>query len=638
MRDTGNRETLHRAFWSLLTVALLNASSALAAGASPKPALDGRVLGNSKPQPEANVYLYEVASRAVRKVLTSDDGRYFFDALPSGVYKVIAFKKGFIPAVELLLRRDSETRQSLELRMTGEMAFDVRTAEDYWAVRSRIPPDVLREISGLELAAAAAPSAPSLTIPDATRFEARMAALGGIAQMGEGMGEAQVAGAQIGVTGSLGRVGVDVSGHYEQISSRSPALQTLEGQTASGEARSVSVQLTPSTDSQLSLVGTSGELASVRDGVRTPVDLDNYHVGWTGRTGEKAHSSVSAQYIQENNFYQPGWIDVAELPDASQTWKLEGSYARELSSNTSLKTGLRYHQRRGATELDPAGFASDTVGLFGLVDSRLSSHVLIEYGLFSKMSDGALSLMPHGGVVVDLGSGWALRGMASERVDASEAEKDPSRFGRFTSAFYSDGTTCQDVAQSCYEVWLTHRKGEDSSVSLGAIHRKYAETLRLYFSSDFFNRLESLMMVRGDTVPEVRLSLVHRIAPRILAKLESSYGNGGGGILYATDDRIYENQVRYLVTSLDTRFQRTATGVFISFQHLEQALDGDRQPDMELQRLQLMLTQDLKILADLAPNWAVSLNVELSRGSNPYTLTPDDEMRKKLTGGLSVSF
>ena len=36
---------------------------------------------------------------------------------------------------------------------------------------------------------------------------------------------------------------------------------------------------------------------------------------------------------------------------------------------------------------------------------------------------------------------------------------------------------------------------------------------------------------------------------------------------------------------------------------------------MELERLQLMLNQNLNILLDLASDWAVQLNMELSRGA-----------------------
>ena len=118
--------------------------------------------------------------------------------------------------------------------------------------------------------------------------------------------------------------------------------------------------------------------------------------------------------------------------------------------------------------------------------------------------------------------------------------------------------------------------------------------------------------------------------------------------------------MRYLVTSLDTHYQGTATGLFISFHHLEQELEqlpgvagfvpagylgfgplteadsgyglagksggfppvapaadalSPVGPRLEMQRLQLMLTQDLNILLDLAADWAVKLNMEVSRGN-----------------------
>jgi hypothetical protein len=62
-------------------------------------------------------------------------------------------------------------------------------------------------------------------------------------------------------------------------------------------------------------------------------------------------------------------------------------------------------------------------------------------------------------------------------------------------------------------------------------------------------------------------------------------------------------------------------------------------PRMELQRLQLMLTQDLNILLDLAADWAVKLNMEVSRG-NPVSGSDidDEELRRRILGGFAVRF
>ena len=107
----------------------------------------------------------------------------------------------------------------------------------------------------------------------------------------------------------------------------------------------------------------------------------------------------------------------------------------------------------------------------------------------------------------------------------------------------------------------------------------------------------------------------------------------------------YENRVSYLVTSIDTRFLGTSTGVFVAFHHLAQGVEpfaGTRAtiPTQELERLQLMVSQDLSALMRLAADWSVHLNFEVARGSLPFTLqnAPADELRRRVTGGLTVKF
>ena len=170
----------------------------------------------------------------------------------------------------------------------------------------------------------------------------------------------------------------------------------------------------------------------------------------------------------------------------------------------------------------------------------------------------------------------------------------------------------------------------------------------MFFNDDFFDQIESLYLVRGDRIPELQFGVSRRVTPEILAHLESNVGSGGGGVFYATDNAPYENSVRYLVTSLDTHFQDTDTGVFISFHHLEQDLDpmaesleavDPGRSRLEVQRLQLMLTQDLNILMDLAADWAVKLNMEVSRGSMLFEdPAHSDELRRRILGGFAVKF
>jgi hypothetical protein len=106
----------------------------------------------------------------------------------------------------------------------------------------------------------------------------------------------------------------------------------------------------------------------------------------------------------------------------------------------------------------------------------------------------------------------------------------------------------------------------------------------------------------------------------------------------------YENRVRYLVTSLDTQLLSSSTGIFVSFHHLEQQLDmpsGVAASQMEYERLQLLLNQNLNILLDLASDWTVQLNMELSRGgaaASSYGSIADERVRRRILGGIAVKF
>ena len=50
---------------------------------------------------------------------------------------------------------------------------------------------------------------------------------------------------------------------------------------------------------------------------------------------------------------------------------------------------------------------------------------------------------------------------------------------------------------------------------------------------------------------------------------------------------------------------------------------------MESERLQLMVNQNLNFLLNLASDWAVQLNMELSRGVDPTTRDASDTIRRR---------
>ena len=331
----------------------------------------------------------------------------------------------------------------------------------------------------------------------------------------------------------------------------------------------------------------------------------------------------------------------------SRTWNVEAGYTNTFSDRSSLQTGLRYREREfgfGGDADRPGSQANQrqalsSVDLFSRGGLRVQPAVLMEYGLYSTLSDGSLSLTPQGGAVFQVSSDWQFEVSAAHRV-----YKDQTAAPDFLPSFYQQRELCEQGSQSCYQMNLTRKVGTDDSLTFGAVQREVADTLRLYFSDDFFDRSESLYLVRGDKLPELRFGFQHKLSPNVVTKLDSSIAAGGGGTFTGSNGLSYENRVRYLVTSLDTQFLGSSTGVFVAFHHLEQQLApaggaaGQTSSQMDFERLQLMVNQNLNFLLDLASDWAVQLNMELSRGVDPTTRVASDSIRRRILGGIAVKF
>ena len=626
---------------AVLALLLVGAASAAAAEPARQAAVAGRVVGKASPLSAAGVYAYQLADLSLRKVTTDAQGNFLFRDLPAGLYKVIAHKAGFLPAVVLLTRTTAQTYQFVELNLAANDGERL-AGEDFWSLRARIPADVLHQIEIEEverLAFAATADGARASFEDAP-FAAEMTAMTGVDQ-GAGVAEGLISGGRVGVEGRLGEIRVGLSGDFWTLGptaaggARGTAL-------ADAEASVVSLEVAAGPDSRVALMTRSNRLVPSSDGgLEAPVGLDQYQVSWSQALGARGHSEVSANYTSENNYHRHGGLGPIGIPRASRTWGFEGSYATALGERSHLDTGLRYRERQAAG-LDGLLTAEvdQRVDVFGSGGVRLQPSVLVEYGLYTTLRDGSLSLTPRGGVVVQLGPSWQAEGSVSRRV-----YEDPAlaSLQDFVPTLYQEPETCEQSGDACYELSLSRQAGEEDLFSVSAVQRTLGETLRLYFSEDFFDRLDSLYLVGGDTLREVQVAWSHRVAPQVVTRFESSIAEGGGGMFRATDAQPYENRVRWSVSSLDTRFQATSTGVFLAFHQLSQELrpagSGASPAPRKMERLQVLLSQDLNVLLDLAADWAVQLNMELSRGATSAAAPPDEEsLRRRIMGGIAVKF
>jgi hypothetical protein len=604
----------------------------------------GRVLAAASPLAAARIYAYQLADLSLRKVMTDTAGNFLFQDLPAGLYKVIAHKAGFVPAVIMLTRTTAQAYQFLDVELAQQQAGQGAEGDDFWSIRSRVPADVLREIEAAESQARLASFAASPADSLSSSFQTEMKALTGV---DDGAAEGgQLSGAGVGIQGQLGKVQVGLRGSFYQLSS-SDMFQSGSDALGTGQTSSLSIDVARGPGSRVNITSLNNRMIARGASGESPVDFEHYGVSWSQELGENGRSEFAAHYTAENNFHRQAAIDPLDIPEASRSWLIEAAYTGSFGDRNTLQTGLRYRERQfGLGTLDRPGKAYEgqafsSIDLFSRGGVRVQPAVLMEYGLYSTLSDGSLALTPQGGIVLQLGPNWQVETTAAHRV-YTDAAANPD----FLPTLFQQRDLCEQGSESCYQLNFSRKDGDDDTLTLGAVHRTVGDTLRVYFSADFFDRLESLYLVRGDEIPEVRFGFRQKLSPRVVTTLDSSVGSGGGGTFFAANGQPYENQVRYLVTSLDTQLLASSTGIFVAFHHLEQQLDpasklkGRPAAQMELERLQLMVNQNLGFLIDLASDWAVQLNMELSRGgavSAGGTLE-DDRVRRRILGGIAVKF
>lgn len=620
----------------MLLAVMLAALPAAADPAEPH-GVGGRVLDAGGPLPAATVYAYQFAERGYREVRTDGEGGFLFEGLPAGLYKIIAHKPGFVPVVLRLTRATADAYQFIELQLAEAEKSNAAGGADFWSVQAEIPPDVLRDMAIAELEATTR-QAGWIAVPRA-ELKTALQVESGVDQIAGGGSDAQVTGGRVGIETRVGQLQLGLQGDYLTLA---PArdLQGAGVGDLDGERSALSFEMAAGEGTTVNLSSQSNHLTGAA-GEHGSFDFEQHRLSLSHATGSRSRSQLIASYTAENNYHRLGWIEPAAIPAASQSWRVEGSFETDFSHRSSFETGFRYHQLE-ADPIDGDRFeapAEERLDLYGRGGLRVRPALLMQYGLYTTLRDGSVSLIPQGGVVLQLSPTWQASVLTSYRLDDHGVPVNG-----FLPAYFAETGECDQNEAQCYQLVFTHQRNEDDGVSFGVTQREYGEVERVYFDEGFFNRLESLYLVPGDRVPELQFAASRRLTPTVSTRFESSVGSGGGGIFRAGDLTAYENEVSYLVTSIDTRFQATSTGLYLAFHRLNQvlsALDEGAQPveDVEVERLQLRVTQDLGFLRDLAADWALKLDMELSRGASPYdTGAPDDEIRKRLLGGIAVTF
>lgn len=595
-------------------------------------ALVGRVVSGQEPLAETRVFIYRTVERSIRQAVTGEDGAFRFLELPLGLYKVVAYKPGFVPEVALFL---------LERAATGTLQLELRPQEDpggggdYWRVRSEIPADVLREMMGLLPIMVDSSVAPATS----KSFITAMTAVTGVESSDGSSTAAQLSAGSVEVGGRVGDLRLAVQGNYRMRVPQLPAVGGLGTPLTAASRLSVSLETPLDSSWVLDTASRSWEYgpasAAPSDGEHSQVELR-----YRKQFGSSARADLRAGYEAFRGWAVPGISELSWAGDSGKSLWLDARLATHGSDPVRWVAGLKVEETTVATWGDRGTRTEPQWNFegFGGLEWQPDSAWLVRYGLLTRLGDGSLEFSPQGSALVRFGSGWQAGLEGSWRLPLEETPVAPLR----TASLSALGPfPCRGMGGSCVQIRVEHAVPGQKQFVTTLSWREVSAWTRLLWTDSLVPQGEGLLLFPGDLLSGLEVELGQRFGSSWEARWIARYVAGGQGATGPSRPGV-ENQLAWWASGLALHYLPWSSGFYLSAQRIDQAVASDtgRGRQVRSERLEFVVTQDLTELLALARDWSLRLGLELSRGASLLEpILPDStDVRQRLTTGFAVRF
>jgi len=153
------------------------------------PPISGVVSHLENPIGGVLVILYNLGDTSLTRSRTAPDGTFVLASAPVGVYDLIAYKSGFLPALVRLWHQPASAGVSavrIQLAARSESARDRKEASSVWDLRDKLPAEGVAESSVLPAMSAVEEDVLSALINLGYQRAAAERALASVAKNGQG--------------------------------------------------------------------------------------------------------------------------------------------------------------------------------------------------------------------------------------------------------------------------------------------------------------------------------------------------------------------------------------------------------------------------------------------------------------------
>ena len=631
------------AAWAWLFPVLISGGWALAGPvaspvlASPiAPPISGIVSHLESPIAGALVIFYNLGDTSLTRSRSAPDGTFVMAAAPVGVYDLVAYKKGFLPALVRVWHQPvSEGVSSVRIRLAAkaEAPAGLRPAASVWELRDRLPSDVLREIA-LEVGAEDAAPLDRVRLDKIVNGEVRS-----VANMAQG--DTTLSRTAVGVHGGLPNGWqYDLRGDYAAVSAPTGISDTI---ATTGNAAGLALDVATSPLDRVSLTTRRHTLSLHDDRVAS---LETHGVAWSRDDGEEGNvESVAARYVDEANLYRATSPGSSFFPVASRTFEVRANYARPASDTPGVAVGMTYRHREGT--VGPSGVGSDGAFILSAPDGdlsaassvRVSSRAELEGGVVARYLAGGYGIAPRLGARYDLGGKTTVFVRGLYRV----AESSPTS-GTVLPLVTSIDDSAEATSRKGFAVGFERRAGPDGSFRVEASDQRVNEAVRAFFEGDFLTDFDSVYLFEGNTVRQYKVTATHRLSDTLSGNVALRYGriDGSPAPESAKGYGISGNQGRFWSARAAVEILPTRTGVAVLVRGVTQSLaTAAALRSNDSGKIAISLAQDLSVVG-VNPFGSVCKLLVALESARSAGLSSDDSSvinsTNRLLGGVAISF
>jgi len=579
----------------LAIVALAALTVPVAASDSSHPAtflnVGGTVLAGGLPVNDVLVIAFGLSAQYDERASTDTLGQFDLAPLPIGVYRVIAVKRGFAPALAVV--SPARTDHRLSIRLRREAALSAAEKNDVWEIRRALPRDILREVEAV------------LAETEDSEGEAHAALAGDLMSLQgfDSFASTKTADrTSLALRGGVGDWSLDIAGNRRTIGTADTVT------SGAAEAADVALELRAPKGGSYRIASSTASWPQLAPG-EPETAMANHSIAWTG-----SQTRLTLRYFERENVFQ------GETGPSGGV-EFEGDRTLYRSDRGGIGVQVRVAEESFGAPAQ-AGTSTAYAELMTVGDYSPARSFTVGYGLLTRAGR-------YGGVEYVPQAAASAGSMRFARITISGACKVASDTGAVAVApvVTEMGRIPASEARYRYGVALSRDLGHSGSITASATVTEADNAAYVFFDDRFEEFWDGLYVERGDEARTVALAATAAI-------MSMTFGfDASAGTIDAAGEPANGGR-QYLVAAMRASHDGSGTSVDIAYRQIDQPLADDSRVDREIERLSVVLAQSLRLPVDL--RLMVGLALTRERDSGGQVVAERDA--KRLVGGVAFSF